>query len=33
VRVSRFERAPLPLSSLIARIVKSHESESEGDNA
>jgi ABC-type multidrug transport system ATPase subunit len=33
VRVSRFERAPLPLSSLIARIVASHESESEGDNA
>lgn len=33
VRVSRFERAPLPLSSLIARIVATHESKGETDNA
>ena len=33
VRVRRFERAPLPLSSLIARIVAMHESTWEADNA
>lgn len=33
VRVSRFECAPLPLSSLIARIVAMHESMWEADNA
>lgn len=33
VRVSQFERAPLPLSSLIARIVATHESQWDTNNA